>query len=625
MAGKPTEPIDVTGAMVTEPVPLGDWLVIAPTAWCLAMAALLLMIRKDVARQIPVAIAGLVVLLLFDAGLLMRVVEGGTINMTMGRWLPPFGITFTVDLLGAAFTLATGIVALAAGVYALVDIDRREMRYGFWSFVFLMVGGVSGAFLTGDVFNLYVWFEVLLIASFGLIILGSDTAQVDGATKDTFLNLVATTLFLIGTAFLYGITGTLNMADMAAKIPIAAIEGAAPVVTIACLYLLAFGMKAAAFPMNFWLPASYHTPHIIVSALFAGLLTKVGLYALLRTLVMMMPAARDALGTVIAIVAVLTMVTGALGALAQPDLRRMLGYLVISGIGIMLAGLALASPLGLAGAIFYALHSIVVMTALYMLAGIGGRLSGSFSLHAMGGLYRASAPVAAIALVLFFAVAGLPPFTGFWPKAALVRASLEVDAWWLAAAILLNGFIVTIAVGRAFALAWWRPAAEPATAGAAMPPDPERPPRHREDAEGLETAAGRHALAPAAPPGTTGEASGTTAGTRETVGVRETAGAAGVANATDGRLVLPLVALAALVVVFGLLPERLFTLALLAADGLLDPLPYLESVFPVGEGVDVVPPDDVFPLDGVVPPDDVVPPDGGLAPGAGAERGGAER
>ena len=548
MAGKPSEPVDIAGAMVVEPTPLGDWLVVAPVAWCLAVAALLLMIRKDVARQVPIAVAGLLVLLALDVGLLMRVLDVGTLTMTMGRWLPPFGIAFTVDLLSAVFVLTTGVVALAAGVYALVDIDAREMRYGFWSFLFLMVGGVSGAFLTGDIFNLYVWFEVLLIASFGLIILGSDTAQIDGATKYTFLNLVATTLFLIGTAFLYGITGTLNMADMAAKLPVAAIESAAPVMTVGCLYLLAFGMKAAAFPVNFWLPASYHTPHIIVSALFAGLLTKVGLYALLRTLVMMMPVARDHLGTVIAVVAALTMLTGALGALAQSDLRKTMGYLVISGIGIMLAGLAIASPLGLAGTIFYALHSIVVMTALYMAAGIGGRLAGGFSLNTIGGLYRASAPLAALVLVLFFAVAGLPPFTGFWPKAALVRASLEIDAWWLAAAILLNGFVVTIAVGRAFALAWWRPAATQA-----LPPEPEQPPHPKDDAGQMDH--GAHALAAA--PATVAEP-----------------------PAIDGRLIGPLFALTALVVVVGLFPEPLFALATRAAEGLLDPLPYLESVFP---------------------------------------------
>ena len=553
MATKPTEPIDVTGAMVTEPTPLGDWLVIAPTAWCLAIAALLLMIRKDVARQIPVAVAGLAVLVAFDVGLLMRVVEGGTLTMTMGRWLPPFGIAFTVDILGAAFALASGIVALAAGVYALTDIEAREMRYGFWSFLFLMVGGVSGAFLTGDIFNLYVWFEVLLIASFGLIILGSDTAQIDGATKYTFLNLAATTLFLIGTAFLYGITGTLNMADMATKIPIAAIEGAAPVVTIACLYLLAFGMKAAAFPVNFWLPASYHTPHIVVSALFAGLLTKVGLYALLRTMLTVMPAARDQLGTLIAVVAALTMVTGALGALAQSDMRRMLGYLVISGIGIMLAGLALASPLGVSGAIFYALHSIVVMTALYMAVGIAGRLAGGFSLHAMGGLYRASALNAAISLVLFFAVAGLPPFTGFWPKAALVRASLEAEAWWLAAAILLNGFIVTIAVGRSFAHAWWKPAVE-------RPPvdtRAERVPDHKDDADEFDADEG--------------------------LAIHPTGVAIAARPERPGwRLVGPLAVLTVLVIGFGLFPDTLFSLSLAAATELLDPLPYLESVF--GEG-----------------------------------------
>ena len=544
MAGKPTGPVDITGAMIEGPVALADWLVIAPVALCLTVAALLLMIRKEVSRQIPIAIAGLVALVVLDAMLLAHVWREGPVTMVMGRWLPPFGIAFTVDALGAAFALASAIAATAGGLYALHDIEAREMRYGFWSFLFLMVGGVSGAFLTGDIFNLYVWFEVLLIASFGLIVLGSTVPQIDGATKYAFLNLVATTLFLIGTAYLYGATGTLNMADMALKLPDAAAAGA-PVITVAALYLLAFGMKAAAFPVNFWLPASYHTPHIVVSALFAGLLTKVGLYALLRTMLTIMPAARDELGLVIAVIAALTMVTGALGALAQSDLRRLMGYLVISGIGIMLAGLALASLLAISGAVLYALHSILVMTALYLVAGMAGAMAGGFSLHAMGGIYRRSALFSALALVLFFAVAGLPPFTGFWPKAMLVRAAVDIGAWWLAAAILLNGFLVTIAVGRVFALAFWRPDPAPVPAGAStasampLPIDPDE---------------------------------------------RDMAGHAPPTGPDPSRApgLVPLAGLTALIVIFGLYPEPLVALAERAGQGLLDPAAYLISVESVG-------------------------------------------
>ena len=551
MAKKPTEPVDITGAMVEEAVALGDWLVVAPIALCLIMSALLLMIRKDVSRQVPLALGGLVALVVIDAMLLARIIEFGPITMVMGRWLPPFGIAFTVDLLGALFALGTAIVALGAGLFALADIEDREMRYGFWSFLFLMIAGVTGAFTTGDVFNLYVWFEVLLIASFGLIILGSSTEQIDGATKYTFLNLVATTLFLIGTAFLYGTTGTLNMADLAAKLPVIAGATAAPLITIGALYLLAFGMKAAAFPVNFWLPASYHTPRIIVSALFAGLLTKVGLYALLRTVMMMMPLARDELGLVIAWVAGLTMILGALGALAQADVRRLMGFLVVSGIGVMLAGFALASPLGLAGTVFYALHSIVCMTALYMATGVAGRMAGGFSLHDMGGLYRRSAELAALALLLFFAIAGLPPFTGFWAKAALVQASIEVGAGWLAAAILFNGFVTTIAVGRVFALAFWRPAREPAPI-----PVPARTDGPSNDGgEGVDA--------------------------DELAEARQRAIEARMAQGAlpRRREMVPLAALTAIVTVVGLYPQPIFSLSARAADGLLDPAPYYESVF----------------------------------------------
>lgn len=447
--------LDLATVFVPDPTP-GAWLVILPVVVCLIAGAGLALIRGTIRLHAPIAIAALALLCLIDAALLHQVATHGPMTMVMGRWLPPFGIAFTVDILGASLALVAALVALAAAVHALSDIDTLRRRYGFYPFLMFLMTGVSGAFLTGDVFNLYVWFEVLLISSFGLIVLGGEREQIDGAMKYGLLNLVATTLFLIAVGYLYAVFGTLNMADIAVKV--ASDGDRLPLMTLGTLFFAAFAMKAAAFPVNFWLPASYHTPRITVSALFAGLLTKVGIYAMLRVLVMLMPGTTLALGPLIGGVAVLTMLSGAIGAIAQTDIRRALGYWVISGIGIMLAGIAIGGVQALGATIFYAFHSMVVMTALYFLVGLMGRRAGGFELGVLGGLWASAPLLSALALALLFSVAGLPPFSGFWPKAMLVSAALAGERGWLAAAILLSGFLITFAAGRIFLLAFWRPA-----------------------------------------------------------------------------------------------------------------------------------------------------------------------
>jgi multicomponent Na+:H+ antiporter subunit D len=512
--------LDLSPAMILEPTPLADWLVIVPIAYCLFVGAVLLMARQRTEWQPLIAIPALAGLVAITIALFQHVIDAGTVTMTMGRWLPPFGISFTVDILGASLALTAALVGLACGIFGAGDVNATGRRYGFYPFLFLMLGGVIGAFLTGDIFNLYVWFEVLLISSFGLQVLGNEKAQLDGAMKYAFLNLIATTIFLITVGYLYGIFGTLNMADIMRQA--AEMDDAAPLMTLGTMFLLAFGMKAAAFPVNFWLPASYHTPRVVVSALFAGLLTKVGIYALMRILLMLFPEQRDELGYTIAIVAVLTMILGSLGALAQTDFRRLLGFLVISGIGVMLAGIALASPGGISGAIFYALHSIVVMTALYIAAGIAARIGGSFSMARLGGIYRSHVLFSALTLILFLSVSGLPPFSGFWPKAILVKASLDVGAWWLAASILVTGFLTTIAVGRVWAHAYWHPAKA----------------------------------------------------------IQSQAGQSSPDKLSNFGVYVPLIGLVALTTYFGLLPEQLLGYMQTAAHQIMDPSSYIESVFP---------------------------------------------
>ena len=449
--------IDLNKVMVSS-VRDEAWLTILPVVLSLAVGAVLVAIRRRVHLHAPIAIAALAVLSLIDAILLYRVASDGPLTMVLGRWLPPFGIAFTVDVMGALLALTSALIALVAAIHALADIDTNARRYGFYPLLLFLMAGVSGAFLTGDVFNLYVWFEVLLISSFGLLVLGGEREQIDGAAKYGLLNLVATTLFLLATAYLYGVFGTLNMADIAARVANA--DASLPLMTLATLFLVAFGMKAAAFPVNFWLPASYHTPRITVSAIFAGLLTKVGIYAMLRMLVMLLPGEGDGLRPLETAIAILTMMAGSIGAIAATDLRRLLGHWVISGIGVMLAGIALGGQDGLTGAVFYMLHSMVAMTALYLLVGLVARAAGGFDLASSGGVYAARPMLAALAMVLLFAVSGLPPFSGFWPKAMLVKTALGRESGWLAAAILLSGFLMTFAAGRVILFTLWRPGPE---------------------------------------------------------------------------------------------------------------------------------------------------------------------
>jgi multicomponent Na+:H+ antiporter subunit D len=510
--------VDLAAALVTAPTAVADWLVIAPVVIPLFTGALIMLIRHRTQAHGVVALAGLTASAICAALLFWRVSTAGPVVMTMGRWLPPFGISFAADALGALLALTASVVGIIAALYSLRDINMAGRRYGFYTFLMLMMAGVDGAFLTGDIFNLYVWFEVFVISSFGLVVVGDDLARIDGAVKYAIPNLVATTLFLIATGYLYGVFGTLNMADLHRKM--AAIGAGAPTVTLAMLYLTAFGMKAAAFPVNFWLPASYHTPKVVTSALFGGLLTKVGVYALLRVLVMIMPAERLALSAVIGWVAAATMIVGVVCALAQSDIRRMLGFTLISGIGIMLAGLALGDGPGLSGAILYAVHSMLVTTALYLLTGMVRDAGGSFSLGRLAGLYDRSPLLSAGALFSAFAIAGLPPGSGLWPKVMLVKASVGAGAGWLAAAILVSGLLTTIAFGRVFLLAFWR-------TEAGMPE----------------------------------------AGPRRKV--------PGLAFAALAALLLPSFAM-------GLCPEPFIAAAQSAAAGLLDPAAYVAAVFPGG-------------------------------------------
>jgi multicomponent Na+:H+ antiporter subunit D len=420
-----------------------------------ATAATTLLVRDSRAQR-AVSAGGLWAFALAAAALLITVWRQGTLILEVGGWPAPFGIVLAVDPLSAAMVAVTAVVAVPVMLYAETWLPERLAGSGFRPLAFLMLAGVSLAFVTGDLFNLYVAFEVLLVSSFGLMALGRTPEQIRGTTSYVFINLVASAFFLGGVAALYGLTGTLNMADMAVRL--SGHEAPRLVLGAAALLLAAFGIKAAVFPLFFWLPASYHTPPAPVAALFAGLLTKVGVYALIRVFSLLLAADFGLIQPLLLGTAALTMVTGVLGAAAQSDIRRILSWHIISQIGYMVMGLALATPLALVGAVFYVVHHIVVKTNLFLVGGLISRTGGGFELDRIGGLYRSRPGLAILFLVPALSLAGLPPLSGFWAKLILLQAGLEAGEYWIVAVAAAVGVLTLFSMTKIWAGAFWAPA-----------------------------------------------------------------------------------------------------------------------------------------------------------------------
>ncbi|WP_316015409.1 Na+/H+ antiporter subunit D [Roseobacter sp. HKCCA0434] len=418
-------------------------------------AAILLVLRglPNVVRWGGVILSA--ALLAASVWLLVEVLEGGPVATQIGGWEAPFGITLVADLLSAAMVLITGIVALAVSIYAFAEIDDSEGWNGHHALVQALLAGVCGAFLTGDIFNLYVWFEVMLIASFGLLVVNGTRKSADGAVKYVGLNLIATLALLSGIGLLYGVAGTLNMADLALRLDGRQEEVA--VLVSAMMLLFAFGAKAAMFPVFNWLPASYHTPSVTTSALFSALLTKVGVYALIRVFTLIYDLEEPLIRQVLLWGAVATMVVGVLGAAAQNHFRRILGFHIISQIGYMVLGLAMATPAALVGAIFYLFHHIIVKANLFFVAGAARRLTGSEELKEIGGLYAARPLLAVLFLVPALSLAGIPPLSGFWAKFIIVAATLDAEAWLLTFAALAVGLLTLYSMSKIWLEAFWKP------------------------------------------------------------------------------------------------------------------------------------------------------------------------
>lgn len=434
------------------------WLVPLPVILPLLGAGLTLMVSRRPALQRAISTTVLGAVVVIAATLLVQVDRGGPQVLWIGAWEEPLGISLVADRLSALMLLVSAVVTLAVLVYSIgqgMTGDERETPVTIYHPTFLVLAaGVSNAFLAGDLFNLFVSFEMLLFASYVLLTLGGTSARIQAGTIYVVVNVVSSALFLISLAAVYAATGSLNLAQLSQRIS----ELPDPVgLVLQLLLLTTFSIKAAVFPLSFWLPDSYPTAPAPVTAVFAGLLTKVGIYAIIRTQTLLFPD--SPLTDLLLVAALLTLVVGILGAVAQTDIKRMLSFTLVSHIGYMMFGIALGTAVGYSGAIFYVAHHITIQTTLFLVLGLVERRGGSTSLIRLGGLARLAPVLGVLFFVPAMNLAGIPPMSGFLGKVALTEAGLRFGTP-LAYAVVAGGMVTSLltlyAVGKAWNLAFWR-------------------------------------------------------------------------------------------------------------------------------------------------------------------------
>ena len=421
----------------------------------LMIVVLLLMAGRKVNWLKYTGLGGVILLFVINIYIFQQVSNQGILVTQAGGWQAPFGITLVIDLLSAIMLAITSFVALMVGLYALRGInDERHQRHFFLFFHTLMMG-VNGALIAGDIFNMYVWFEVMVISSFVLITLGSEKQQLEGAIKYVTMNLLGSFLFLAGIGLVYGKTGTLNLADLSATVS----QSDQPFVMNSSfiLFFMAFGIKAAFFPFFFWLPSPYHPPPVAVTALFAGLLTKVGVYAMIRFFTLYISQISPFWQTLLLVIAGLTMVIGVLAAASQFDIRRILSFHIISQIGYMIMGLGIFTGFALAAALYFMIHNILAKTAAFLAGGLVFEKTGSYQLKSIGGVFKEHPWLGLLFFLPAMALAGLPPLSGFFGKLFLIKGGFESGHFIVTGIAIWVSIVTLFSMMKIWNEAFWKP------------------------------------------------------------------------------------------------------------------------------------------------------------------------
>ncbi|GEN27643.1 monovalent cation/H+ antiporter subunit D [Halovibrio variabilis] len=434
-------------------------LIVFPIVIPLVAGILLLYQRQGLVRyKRAVSVTASVLLLLATIGLLRQAASGDITYYALGDWQAPFGIVLVLDRLSALMLLLTAVLAVGAVVFACAGDDEKGSNFhGLFQWQLL---GINGAFLTGDLFNLFVFFEVLLLASYALLLHGGGKARIQASVHYVVLNLAGSSLFLIAVGILYGATGTLNMADMANRVAALPAEREGLVTAGALMLLVVFGLKAAILPLYFWLPKAYASAPAPVAALFA-IMTKVGVYAILRVYSLIFG---DSAGGLEALeqpwvwwLSLGTLAAAGVGVMAARDLRLLVAYLVLVSVGTLLAGIGLRSPQAVSALLYYLIHTTLVTGGLFLLAEMIGLQRGKAGTRLVKG--RPMVQGAGLAVLFFvgaIAVAGIPPFSGALGKALMMNAAEGTQRLWLWPLLLLTSLASLIALSRAGSTLFWR-------------------------------------------------------------------------------------------------------------------------------------------------------------------------
>ncbi|WP_338750903.1 Na+/H+ antiporter subunit D [Bacillus sp. FJAT-52991] len=429
-------------------------LLILPILIPLMTAILLIFLTKRVIAQRVVSVISTLGTLTASIVLLLTVKNDGIQTLDVSSWEAPFGITLVSDMLSALLVTTTSLITLCVIIYSFRSIGKKREQFYYYSIIQFMLVGVNGAFTTGDIFNLFVFFEVMLMSSYVLIVIGGTNIQLRESIKYILVNVISSAIFVIAVAFLYSVVGSLNMADISQRI---AEVGQPPILTvIAVLFLIVFGLKGAIFPLYFWLPGSYNAPPVPVLALFGSLLTKIGVYSILRTYSLFFYHNQAFTHELLQILAILTIIVGVIGAIAYWDVKKIIIYNIIIAVGVLTFGISLATEESIQGTIFYLIHDMIIKAALFLLIGVMIKITGTSNLRKMGGLINKYPLLGWTFLVAAFALAGIPPLSGFVGKFLIVRAGFAEGAYVGALIVLLSSLFVLYSVIKIFMNGFWK-------------------------------------------------------------------------------------------------------------------------------------------------------------------------
>lgn len=427
-------------------------LVVLPLFIPLFLGVSLFFFRTKYRIQQWIAGMGTLATIIISFILISQVSTNGIQVLHMGGWEAPYGIPLVADMMAAILVTVASIVTLACLIFAFHFIGEERKGHYVYPLMMILLCGVNGSFLTGDIFNLFVFFEVMLLSSYVLLSLGGGRVQLRETVKYIIINIVSSSLFVLAIGYLYSITGTLNMAHMAQRIAEQGQDGLTT--TVSLLLMMVFGLKAGLF-LFFWLPGSYSAPPAPIAALFAALLTKVGIYAIIRTFTLIFPHQPEITHTILLWMSALTMILGAIGAIAYWRIKQILAYNVIISVGFILFGVGVATEASLNGAVYYLVHDMIAKGLIFILGGTIVIIAGTDKLKEISGLVRYRPILTWLFFISALALAGVPPLSGFIGKFMILEGGVDEGYYLMAGISLLTSLLVLYSVMKVFINSFW--------------------------------------------------------------------------------------------------------------------------------------------------------------------------